>query len=43
MSQERHDREVLESRQQERRLLVREVVCLALVAGFVVVRQLWLV
>jgi hypothetical protein len=43
MSRERHDREVLESRQQERRLLVREVVCLLLVAGFVVVRQLWLV
>jgi len=40
---ERHDREVLESRQHERRLLAREVVCLVLLGVFVVVRQLWLV
>lgn len=39
----RHQREVRESRRHERRLLVREVVCLVLVGAFVVVRQLWLV
>ena len=39
----RHDREVRESRREERRLLVWEVVCLVLVVGFVVVRQLGLV
>jgi hypothetical protein len=41
--QHRHDRELRESRRHERRLLVREVVVLVLLGGFVVVRQLWLV
>lgn len=40
---DRHDREVRESRREERRLLVWEVVCLVLVVGFVIVRQIWLV
>jgi hypothetical protein len=40
--QDRHHREVHESRREERRLAVWEVVCLLLVVAFVVVRQLWL-
>ena len=40
---DRHHHEVRESRREERRLLVWEVVCLVLVVAFVVVRQLWLV
>ena len=40
---DRHDREVRESRHHERQLAWREVACLVLLAGFVVVGQLWLV
>ncbi|HKJ11027.1 MAG TPA: hypothetical protein VJ976_01415 [Ornithinimicrobium sp.] len=38
----RHERERRESLREERRLLRWQIICLVLVALFIVVRQLWL-